>query len=137
MHTGIVNRRAFLTSAFALVSWSGAGLAQDVILSESGGSGKPPHAGAGGGQTGAPHGPPEDHHDQEEGHEDEHTDDHTDDHEDGHGEDGAEGDEHESDHATGGKGKGPRYRGGRDGTVAGVSHARSLEDRVLRKAPWP
>lgn len=64
-------------------------------------------------------------------HGDDHGDDHTS-HEGGDTDHASGGDDHgdDSDHASGGKGKGPKYRGGREGV--GVSHGRSLEDRVLK-----
>lgn len=132
------DRRILLTSLFALALSAQPSFARtDEGTEGSGSSGKQLRVGAGGsGSSGAPHGPPEDRHSDEDGHEDDHADSHEDGHEDGHGEDDAASDEHESDHVSGEKGKGPRYRGGREGSVVGVSHARSLEDRVLRKEPY-
>ena len=65
-------------------------------------------------------------------------DDHGDEHSSGddHGDDHADGDDHGSgtDHGSKGKGKGPRYRGGRGVTTVSGTHGHSLEDRVLK---WP
>ena len=71
---------------------------------------------SGGGHSGGQHGRPTDRHDGGDDHGDDH------DHDDDHGDD----------HGSGGKGKGPKYRGGREALTVGAGRGHSLEDRVLK-----
>ncbi|WP_294609256.1 hypothetical protein [Roseovarius sp.] len=112
-----MNRRLVLTSLCALV------VAGPVAAQHEDGTATDHGADTGhaSGAGGAQHGRPADAHNSgEDDHGDDHGDDHTSD----------EGDH--SDHESGGKGKGPKYRGGRDTVTVGVGHGRSLEERVLK-----
>ena len=114
----------------ALVAPSGLASAQSHSKTPSSSSGKGGKGGKGGSHAdkgGDDHG---------DDHSDDHTDDHADKDADAHTDDHADKD---TDHHTettesGGKGKGPKYRGGREVSQAashGSGHA--LEDRVLQK----
>lgn len=128
MDTNWMNRRLVLTSLCAIAIAAPGFAQQSDGVDTTHGSDK----GKGKGRGGAQGGRPEDSH----GGEDDHGDDHADDSGgDDHGDDSGHasgGDDHgdDSDHASGKKGKGPKYRGGR--VAVGVSHGRSLEDRVLK-----
>lgn len=125
--TTLISRRALIAAMAGLMA-SGQALAQ----SHSGGSGRGSggRGGSGGGRGGSAGG----------GHTDGgHTDDgHSDGgHTDGDSHDHTDGDTDSHDHADridqGGKGKGPKYRGGRDVNAPSERAGHMLEDRVLRK----
>lgn len=122
MPSDTLDRRLFVAGllAFALTSVAQAQHTDETHTDHaSGGGGR---GGSGGHSSGGQRGRPTDPHGEDDEHSDDHGDDHGDEHEDDHGDD----------HASGKKGKGPRYKGGRETVSVGVSHGRSLEDRVLK-----
>lgn len=114
----------FFLGCIALVTPATLVMAQDshsgATIASEGGAGHDRGAGRGGhsGNSGDTHGGDEDH-STDDGHETDHGTDHV------------SGEDHDSDHASGGKGKGPKYKGGRDNLMPSA-RGHSLEDRVLR-----
>lgn len=122
MPNDTLDRRLFVVGVLALALTRSAQAQHTEGTDTAHASGEGGRGGSGGHSSGGQRGRPENPHSGE----DDHTDDHTDDH----------GDDHGDDHASGKKGKGPRYKGGRETVSVGVSHGRSLEDRVLKIEPF-
>ena len=126
MSANWMNRRLLLTSLCAIATAT-PGIAQHTDEADTThGSDQVKGRGAGG----AMHGRPEDAHSGEDDHGDDQTSN------DGHDTDHTSDEDHDSDHGSGGKGKGPKYKGGRSVVHLSGGRGHSLEDRVLRTQPF-